>query len=369
MRINLNELKSFIVEAMLNAYDVLGVSRNASEEEIKKAWKALALKNHPDRGGDHGAMVNINAAKDRLLNKMELMRRGAVFSGYEDPNKPKPPPTAQQPRPQQGRSSASANTPTIAKCAWCGRNVAGVRDFMGKWFNVKFVNHYTAQGGNVKCEGSGKEIWDRPKPSTKSTNAPPQPPNQQQRSNPTLRYFVFSSGRSNKFWEIQTVDEKTLRTRWGRVGSAGKSKTKTFGSSYAASLARVRMIRSKLDKGYVETSQTRDQQARPQGSAPNANAQTPNGGAKDTYKVYSWKGGRRVVRVKGKLYGTGTGGQTKKGAATKFYPNDRVKVTPKDSGMNVGSTVSSHSQDWDPVDEIKKTIDEMIVETLFKIVE
>lgn len=52
-----------------NCYDVLGVSRDSTVEDIKKAFKKAALAHHPDKGGDAEKFKECNAAVETLTDE------------------------------------------------------------------------------------------------------------------------------------------------------------------------------------------------------------------------------------------------------------------------------------------------------------
>lgn len=70
-------------------YDILKVSPTASQEEIKKAYRILALKHHPDKGGDPEEFKKINSAYVILSDpkKREMYdQTGSSGEGGNEPN-------------------------------------------------------------------------------------------------------------------------------------------------------------------------------------------------------------------------------------------------------------------------------------------
>jgi len=56
---------------MKNYYDILGVDEKATSADITKAFKELAKRHHPDRGGDKDKFQEINEAHDTLKNSQK----------------------------------------------------------------------------------------------------------------------------------------------------------------------------------------------------------------------------------------------------------------------------------------------------------
>ena len=75
---------------MKNYYDVLGVDEKATSAEITKAYKDLAKKHHPDRGGDKDKFQEINEAHDTLKSSQkrhdyDTMRKFGGTRGGDHP--------------------------------------------------------------------------------------------------------------------------------------------------------------------------------------------------------------------------------------------------------------------------------------------
>ncbi len=72
----------------MDYYEVLGVAKTASQDEIKKAFHKLAHKYHPDKGGDEKKFKEINEAYQVLSDKEKRAQYdqfGRVFSAQGGP--------------------------------------------------------------------------------------------------------------------------------------------------------------------------------------------------------------------------------------------------------------------------------------------
>lgn len=63
----------------MDHYQTLGVSKDATAQEIKKAFRKLAMKHHPDRGGDENKFKEIQTAYDVLSDPDKKQQ-------YDNPN-------------------------------------------------------------------------------------------------------------------------------------------------------------------------------------------------------------------------------------------------------------------------------------------
>jgi len=68
-----------------------------------------------------------------------------------------------------------------------------------------------------------------------------------------MRRFELIEGTSSKFWEVKAEDTE-LTVSFGRIGTQGQTKTKTFASNSAALAEEAKLIKEKTGKGYKEIS-------------------------------------------------------------------------------------------------------------------
>ncbi len=79
---------------MADHYETLGVAKNATQDEIKKAYRKLASQHHPDKGGDTKKFQEIQTAYDVLSDPQKrsqydnpqphFQQHGGMPPGFED---------------------------------------------------------------------------------------------------------------------------------------------------------------------------------------------------------------------------------------------------------------------------------------------
>jgi uncharacterized protein (TIGR02996 family) len=67
-----------------------------------------------------------------------------------------------------------------------------------------------------------------------------------------MRTFEFKDAKSSKFWNID-LRGNAFTVTYGKIGSSGRSSTKTFPTAERAQAAADKLVAEKLGKGYVET--------------------------------------------------------------------------------------------------------------------
>jgi len=335
MQISVRALRSLIQEAYEKAYNILGLTPNATPAELKKAYLTKVIALHPDRnqGKDTGPdMVKVNVAYGILSD------------------------------PAKRRDYDSRGDKTIGDFAAAPSWKASASSWKDSW---------------KSRHPEDPDPWGR----DASKREPPKPPPPQPKASsgwgahaddtPYVRefkYYTNTTGRARKYWWIEK-NGQTVTTGWGRMGSPGQQKSKVFSGSGAYKIhSYVRnYIISKINKGYVRvhdmnsrekaTSWNGTPYTKPKQQAPSSS--TPRTGSKKDYKIYGQRG-RVVTRYKSKLY-VGKPG-------SKFKPNQRAEVTPgKGETVNVRDTASGHTQGWDYEREsLERMISDIINEELSK---
>ena len=67
-----------------NPYDILGVSSDATFEEIKSKYKSLAQQHHPDKGGDEEVFKKIKAAYEILIDPVRRKQYDTTGSTQQE---------------------------------------------------------------------------------------------------------------------------------------------------------------------------------------------------------------------------------------------------------------------------------------------
>merc|ERR1712048_1158089 len=66
-----------------SAYAILGVSSGATDSEIKKAYRLIAMQCHPDKGGDKEDFQELHNAYEKIMEQRRSEEGGKWKNGFK----------------------------------------------------------------------------------------------------------------------------------------------------------------------------------------------------------------------------------------------------------------------------------------------
>lgn len=147
---------------MKDPYSVLGVNKNATDEEIKNAYRELARKYHPDNYSDNPLsdlagekMKEINEAYDAIMNSRRTGKSNNSYSGSSaNSSFPEVRSLINQNRLEQAQEVLDGVPPQSRNAEWYFLN--GTVLYRRGWFDQAYTSFATA----VRMEPSNPEYRD-----------------------------------------------------------------------------------------------------------------------------------------------------------------------------------------------------------------
>lgn len=145
---------------MKDPYSVLGVSRNATDDEIKNAYRELARKYHPDNYAENPLadlaaekMKEINEAYDAIINSRRNTKHsnGGNYSGNSTSSFPEVRSLINQNRLEQAQEILDGVSPEMRDAEWYFLN--GTVLYRRGWFDQAYTSFATAsrmEPGNME---------------------------------------------------------------------------------------------------------------------------------------------------------------------------------------------------------------------------